>query len=83
MMDDSMSTSHPVIKSVNSASDINALFDSIEISKATAILRMADYYMEQSTNVKNNTLFNIVVSDSLEYLVTFEPLALSLQGFSA
>ena len=63
MMDDSMSTSHPVIKSVNSAAQINELFDSIEITKATAILRMADYYMEQSTTIRNNTLFNIVVRD--------------------
>lgn len=62
MLDDAMSTSHPVIKSVSSASQINELYDSIETTKATAILRMADYYMEKSLNVANNTLFNIVVS---------------------
>jgi hypothetical protein len=61
MFDDSMSTSHPVIKSVNSAAEIDELYDSIETTKATAILRMADYYMEKTMNIKNSTLFNIVV----------------------
>ena len=61
MYDDSMSTSHPVIKSVNSAAEIDELFDSIETTKATAILRMADYYMEKTMGIKNSTLFNIVV----------------------
>jgi len=61
MSDDSMSTSHPILKSVNSAADIEDLFDSIEITKSTAILKMADYYMEQTTGIKNTTLSNIVV----------------------
>ncbi len=56
-----MSTSHPIIKSVNSAGEIAELFDSIETTKSTAILRMADYYMEQTTGIPNNTLSNIVV----------------------
>ncbi|UJR37678.1 hypothetical protein I4U23_030373 [Adineta vaga] len=60
MFDDGMSTSHPIIKSVNTAAEIDELFDTIETTKATAILRMADYYMERTTGVTNNTLFNIV-----------------------
>ncbi|CAF1347913.1 unnamed protein product [Adineta steineri] len=60
MFDDSMSTSHPILKSVNSATEIDELYDSIETTKATAILRMADYYMEKSTNIKNNTLTIII-----------------------
>jgi aminopeptidase N len=69
MMDDAMSSSHPVIKSVNNAEQINELFDSIETTKATGILRMADYYTEQSTNIKNITLSIIVVSHH-RYVVT-------------
>jgi hypothetical protein len=61
MFEDSMSTSHPIIKSVNSAADIAELFDSIETIKSTAILRMADYYMEKTVGIPNNTLSNIVV----------------------
>lgn len=61
MFDDSMSTSHPIIKSVNSAAQIDELFDSIETTKVTAVLRMADYYMGQTTGITNNTLSNIVV----------------------
>lgn len=61
MFDDAMSTSHPIVKSVNSATQIDELFDSIETTKATAILRMAEYYMEQTTGIKNNTLNTLVV----------------------
>ena len=61
MFDDAMSSSHPIQKTVNSAVEINGLFDSIETTKATAILRMADYYMEETMGSKNNTLLNIVV----------------------
>jgi len=61
MFDDSMSTSHPIIKTVNSASQIDELFDSIETTKVTAVLRMADYYMGKTTGITNNTLSNIVV----------------------
>ena len=64
MFDDSMSTSHPIRKSVNSAEQIDELFDNIETTKATAILRMADYYMEMTTGNKNNTLVNVIVSKS-------------------
>ena len=62
MFTDSMSTSHPIIKSVNSAAEIAEFFDSIETIKATAIFRMADYYMEQTSEIKNKTLSNIVVT---------------------
>lgn len=58
---DSMSTSHPVYKSVTTATQIDELFDSIETIKSTAILRMADYYMKDLTGIGNNTLSNIVV----------------------
>lgn len=58
---DSMSTSHPVYKSVTTATQIDELFDSIETTKSTAILRMADYYMKEFTGIANNTLSNIVV----------------------
>jgi hypothetical protein len=61
MFDDAMSTSHPILKSVSTAAQIDELFDSIETTKATAILRMADYYMEKIMGLKNNTLFNIIV----------------------
>lgn len=61
MSDDSMSTSHPILKSVNSPEEIAGLFDRIETIKSTAILRMADYYMAQTMGIKNNTLENIVV----------------------
>ncbi|CAF1185650.1 unnamed protein product [Adineta ricciae] len=60
MFDDGMSTSHPILKSVNTPAEIDQLFDSIETTKATAILRMADYYMEKSTGIANSTLYNIV-----------------------
>lgn len=60
-----MSTSHPIIKSVNSPADIAELFDSIETTKATAILRMADYYMEKTVGIQNNTLSNIVVRQKI------------------
>ena len=63
MFDDGMSTSHPILKSVNTPAEIDQLFDSIETTKATAILRMADYYMEKSTGIANSTLYNVVVSD--------------------
>ena len=56
-----MSTSHPIYKSVNSAAQIDELYDSIETTKATAIFRMADYYVEKTMGVKNQTLANIVV----------------------
>jgi hypothetical protein len=46
---------------VNSAAQIDELFDSIETTKVTAVLRMADYYMGQTTGITNNTLSNIVV----------------------
>jgi aminopeptidase N len=65
MFEDSMSTSHPIIKSVNSAAEIAELFDSIETTKSTAILRMADYYMGQTVGIQNNTLSNIVVREMI------------------
>jgi hypothetical protein len=65
MSDDSMSTSHPIYKSVNSAAEIVELFDSIETTKATAILRMADYYMERTVGSKYNTLSNVVVREQM------------------
>ncbi|CAF3728050.1 unnamed protein product [Rotaria socialis] len=60
MFDDSLSVSHPIQKSVNSRTDIDALFDSIEVTKTTAIFKMADYYMEQTTGIKDNTLAHLV-----------------------
>ncbi|CAF2968141.1 unnamed protein product [Rotaria sp. Silwood2] len=60
MFDDSLSTSHPILKPVNSPAQINELFDSIETTKATAILRMADHYMDETMGPKNNTLRTIV-----------------------
>lgn len=65
---DSMSTSHPVYKSVTTATQIDELFDSIETTKSTAILRMADYYMKDLTGIGNNTLSNIVVR-SFEWIL--------------
>lgn len=58
---DSMSTSHPVYKSLNTATQIDELFDSIETTKSTAIFRMADYYMKIFPGIADNTLSNIVV----------------------
>ncbi|CAF3461054.1 unnamed protein product [Rotaria sp. Silwood1] len=60
MFDDSLSTSHPILKPVNSPAQINELFDSIETTKATAILKMADYYTDKTTGFTNTTLVNIV-----------------------
>jgi hypothetical protein len=56
-----MSASHPIYKSLTTATQIDEFFDIIETTKGTAILRMADYYMEQTTGIKNQTLSNIVV----------------------
>jgi len=61
MYDDSMSSSHPIYKQVNSAAEIDELFDSIETTKAEAIFRMADSYIEQIDGSKNQTLQNIIV----------------------
>jgi hypothetical protein len=78
MFNDAMSTSHPILKSVDTAAQIAELYDSIETTKATAILRMADYYMEKSLGLKNNTLFNVVVR-----LFLINPLKLFRLGFSS
>jgi hypothetical protein len=61
MFQDSMSSSHPIYKSLTTATQIDEYFDIIETTKGTAILRMADYYNEQTMGIKSQTLSNIVV----------------------
>ncbi len=61
MLQDSMSTSHPIYKSLTTATQIDEYYDIIETTKGTAILRMADYHIAQATGIKNQTLSNLVV----------------------
>lgn len=70
MYDDALSSAHPVQKSVNSPTEIDELFDSIETTKATALLKMADYYMEESTGVVANTLNHVVVRNNGSYKIS-------------
>lgn len=69
-----MSTSHPIVKSVNSPQEINELFDHVESSAATAVLRMADYFTERTTLTKFVTIKILVVRHriKLEPIVSVE-----------
>jgi len=56
-------STHPIIKDVNSPFEIDQLFDSVESSKATAILRMMEYEVGENEFKLALIVFHIFISE--------------------